>query len=254
MIWINLIDLLGRFAHDAGHGSRVNRLRTLAAGRSGPDLDRNKYGALARPFRFLSRPSRGPDNVSSRLQLQHWRDTSQLIHVNAFTHLNGQRKLTSLIAFPRHLNRSGAAEQSGDSTAPHWSRRDPSLNSGKMESLLEPTADLAWVLAAEGFDPLREAIYKSRFSISNGLLGLRAGRPVSRGERWVRSAASLPRRSVRCTRSRAPHTFTCSRPRVAANPHYASGRAAGSPPRRGDFTSHDTRHEAGFIAYGMPLD
>ena len=54
-----------------------------------------------------------------------------------------------------------------------------------MESLLEPTPDLAWVLAAEGFDPLREAIYESRFSISNGLLGLRAGRPVSRGERWV---------------------------------------------------------------------
>ena len=92
----------------------------------------------------------------------------------------------------RHLLRShaisiGAARQSspGDSTAPHWSRRDPSLDSGKMESLLEPTPDLAWVLAAEGFDPLREPIYESRFSISNGLLGLRAGRPVSRGERWV---------------------------------------------------------------------
>ncbi len=54
-----------------------------------------------------------------------------------------------------------------------------------MESFLEPTPDLAWVLCAEGFDPLREAIYEARFSISNGLLGLRAGRPVSRGERWV---------------------------------------------------------------------
>ena len=54
-----------------------------------------------------------------------------------------------------------------------------------MESLLEPTSELAWVLAAQGYDPLREAIYESRFSISNGLLGLRAGRPVSRGERWV---------------------------------------------------------------------
>ena len=54
-----------------------------------------------------------------------------------------------------------------------------------MESLLEPTADSAWVLTAEGFDPLREAIYELRFSISNGFLGLRAGRAVSRGERWV---------------------------------------------------------------------
>jgi trehalose/maltose hydrolase-like predicted phosphorylase len=54
-----------------------------------------------------------------------------------------------------------------------------------METLLEPTADLAWVLAAYGFDSLREAIYESRFSISNGFLGLRAGRVLSRGERWV---------------------------------------------------------------------
>ena len=54
-----------------------------------------------------------------------------------------------------------------------------------MESLLEPTPDSAWVFTAEGFDPLREAIYESRFSISNGFLGLRAGRAVSRGERWV---------------------------------------------------------------------
>jgi trehalose/maltose hydrolase-like predicted phosphorylase len=54
-----------------------------------------------------------------------------------------------------------------------------------METLLEPTADPAWVLAAEGFDALREAIYESRFSISNGFLGLRAGRVLSRGERWV---------------------------------------------------------------------
>src|SRR3974377_448682 len=53
-----------------------------------------------------------------------------------------------------------------------------------MESFLEPTPDLAWVLAAEGFDPLREAIYESRFSISNGFLGLRAGRGVGRGGRW----------------------------------------------------------------------
>jgi trehalose/maltose hydrolase-like predicted phosphorylase len=54
-----------------------------------------------------------------------------------------------------------------------------------MENFLEPTPDPAWVLMAEGFDSLREAIYESRFSISNGFLGLRAGRAVSRGERWV---------------------------------------------------------------------
>src|SRR6516225_5478201 len=69
-------------------------------------------------------------------------------------------------------------------TAPLKSFR-PATGVWRMESLLEPTSELAWVLAAQGYDPLREAIYESRFSISNGLLGLRAGRPVSRGERWV---------------------------------------------------------------------
>ena len=128
---------------------------------------------------------------SSRLQLRHWRDISQLsalqrlIHVNASTHLHGQRKLTSLIAFPRHLYRSGAAEQSWEQHRASLEPSRPVTGLGKMESLLEPTPDLAWVLAAEGFDPLREAIYELRFSISNGLLGLRAGRAVSRGERWV---------------------------------------------------------------------
>jgi trehalose/maltose hydrolase-like predicted phosphorylase len=50
---------------------------------------------------------------------------------------------------------------------------------------MESSSDLAWVLTAEGFDALREAIYESRYAISNGLLGLRAGRAVSRGERWA---------------------------------------------------------------------
>ena len=69
------------------------------------------------------------------------------------------------------------------STASGLSRRG-STGVWKMESLLEPTTDLAWVLATEGFDALREAIYESRFAISNGSIGLRAGRVVSRGERW----------------------------------------------------------------------
>ncbi|HME23706.1 MAG TPA: glycosyl hydrolase family 65 protein [Acetobacteraceae bacterium] len=54
-----------------------------------------------------------------------------------------------------------------------------------MRDALRPTADPAWVLAAEGFDPLRESIFESRFAISNGFLGVRAARAVSRGARWV---------------------------------------------------------------------
>ncbi len=54
-----------------------------------------------------------------------------------------------------------------------------------MEGLLEPTSDPAWMLAAEGYDPLREGIYEARFAISNGFLGVRGGREVSRGSRWI---------------------------------------------------------------------
>lgn len=53
-----------------------------------------------------------------------------------------------------------------------------------MESLLEPTQDAAWVLAAQGYDPIREGIYEARFAISNGFLGVRGGRAVSHGSRW----------------------------------------------------------------------
>ena len=122
-----------------------------------------------------------------------------------------------------------------------------------MESLLEPTPDSAWVFTAEGFDALREAIYELRFSISNGFLGLRAGRAVSRGGALGRSPPSLRRRCVRPTGPRAPHTRTRSRPRLAANPHHGSRRTARSPPCRGNFVLPDTRHEAGCLAYRMSV-
>ena len=54
-----------------------------------------------------------------------------------------------------------------------------------MEHALEPTADPAWVLDADGYDPLRESSLESRFAISNGFLGVRGARAVTRGARWV---------------------------------------------------------------------
>ncbi len=54
-----------------------------------------------------------------------------------------------------------------------------------MQHALEPTADPAWVLDAEGYDPLREGSVESRFAISNGFLGVRAARAITRGARWV---------------------------------------------------------------------
>ena len=54
-----------------------------------------------------------------------------------------------------------------------------------MEEALEPTADPAWVLTADGYDPLRERSLESRFAISNGFLGIRGARATTRGARWV---------------------------------------------------------------------
>src|SRR5271168_4781622 len=56
---------------------------------------------------------------------------------------------------------------------------------GAMEHALEPTADPAWVLDVEGYDPLREGSLESRFAISNGFLGIRGARATTRGARWI---------------------------------------------------------------------
>jgi trehalose/maltose hydrolase-like predicted phosphorylase len=48
------------------------------------------------------------------------------------------------------------------------------------EQVMEPTADPAWVLDQQGFDPLRDSSRESRFAISNGFLGVRGGRTIDR--------------------------------------------------------------------------
>ena len=50
-----------------------------------------------------------------------------------------------------------------------------------MATALEPTADPAWVIGQHGFDPLRDSSRQSRFSISNGFLGVRGDRAINRG-------------------------------------------------------------------------
>ena len=54
-----------------------------------------------------------------------------------------------------------------------------------MKHALEPTANRAWVVDADGYDELREGSLESRFAISNGFLGVRGTRAISRGARWV---------------------------------------------------------------------
>src|SRR3954469_3299277 len=50
---------------------------------------------------------------------------------------------------------------------------------------LQPTDDLDWVLNEFGYNPLRESGVESRFSVSNGFLGVRGARSASRGPTWV---------------------------------------------------------------------
>ena len=54
-----------------------------------------------------------------------------------------------------------------------------------LKQALMPTDDRAWVLHEDGFDALREASVESRFAISNGFLGVRGARAITRGARWV---------------------------------------------------------------------
>jgi trehalose/maltose hydrolase-like predicted phosphorylase len=56
---------------------------------------------------------------------------------------------------------------------------------GTMKHALEPTANRAWVVDADGYDELREGSLESRFAISNEFLGVRGTRETSRGARWV---------------------------------------------------------------------
>src|SRR6202034_3693723 len=71
----------------------------------------------------------------------------------------------------------------------HWSTDGsadgPHEDSGTMDDVLKPTADAAWLLKAVGYDPLREGSLESRFAISNGFLGIRGARAITRGARWV---------------------------------------------------------------------
>ena len=58
-----------------------------------------------------------------------------------------------------------------------------------MAQILTPTADPAWVLSVDGYDPLRESSIESRFAISNGFLGIRGARAASRREAIMPRAA-----------------------------------------------------------------
>ena len=61
----------------------------------------------------------------------------------------------------------------------------PAGNPTTMQKALEPTQDSGWFLRYDGYNVLEESALESRFALSNGFLGMRAARSVSRGPTWV---------------------------------------------------------------------
>lgn len=54
-----------------------------------------------------------------------------------------------------------------------------------MHDVLQPTRDPRWLLRHEGYNVLSESAVESRFALSNGFLGMRASRAISRGPTWL---------------------------------------------------------------------
>ena len=96
-----------------------------------------------------------------------------------------------------------------------------------MKPTLEPTADPAWVLQADGYDALRETTIESRFAISNGFLGIRGARAVTRP--LLRTIAACAVASSHAVSSLMTVTVAS---RVQPRPAAPGGAAGSVRPRR----------------------
>ena len=54
-----------------------------------------------------------------------------------------------------------------------------------MHDAMQPTDDPGWVLSHDGYNVLSESAVESRFALSNGFLGMRASRSITRGPTWL---------------------------------------------------------------------
>lgn len=59
-----------------------------------------------------------------------------------------------------------------------------------LKQALEPTADAAWLLVDDGCDSLREGDRETRFTISNGFLGVRGAQAINRSSQRVGSPST----------------------------------------------------------------
>jgi trehalose/maltose hydrolase-like predicted phosphorylase len=54
-----------------------------------------------------------------------------------------------------------------------------------MHDAMQPTSEPDWVLTHDGYSVLSESAVESRFALSNGFLGIRASRSITRGPTWL---------------------------------------------------------------------
>lgn len=64
-------------------------------------------------------------------------------------------------------------------------RSRPVVGGRRMYDALQPTKDPGWFIRHDGYNVLSESVIESRFALSNGFLGMRAARSVSRGPTWL---------------------------------------------------------------------
>lgn len=63
--------------------------------------------------------------------------------------------------------------------------REESETAMNLLEALEPSSDPGWLLVERGYDPPREVSIEACFAVSNGFLGVRGSRAISRGPTWV---------------------------------------------------------------------
>ena len=117
-----------------------------------------------------------------------------------------------------------------------------------MSQALEPAADPAWVLAVDGYDPLREGSLGSRFAISNGFLGVRGARALALGARWIVPASTYVAGLFDTPDFEQATPSLVPGPGWVETPAHATQRTACVPSFRCVVAADNTRHETGRVA------
>ena len=114
---------------------------------------------------------------------------------------------------------------------------------------MEPTADPAWVLTADGYDPLRERSLRVPLRDQQRFPGHKRRARDDTGRAVGRPAAHLCGRIIRQPRRRGDQARARPRRRLVEGSHLGAKRTFGAPPLRSVVASHDAGRKARRLAY-----